>query len=102
MMQRRYDSSRAMVLILLIAGVYKVFGHSFLAMRIIQAILGSILCLLIFEIGSIGFGSRVGAIAALASIFFPHLILISGLLYPTLLFAFLIDRIYLLDLAMRY
>ena len=90
--------SRAPFYPIFMAGVYKVFGHSFLAMRIIQAILGSILCLLIFEIGSIGFGSRVGAIAALASIFFPHLILISGLLYPTLLFAFLIAIMMVLQL----
>lgn len=84
----KYD--RAPFYPIVMAGVYYIFGHSFLAMRIFQAILGALLCILIFNIGTAVFNARVGAIAAIAAIFFPHFIFISGLLYPTLLFTVLI------------
>jgi 4-amino-4-deoxy-L-arabinose transferase-like glycosyltransferase len=75
---------------IVMAGIYYVFGHSFLVMRLFQSVLGALLCLLIFEIGTRVFNSRIGVISALAAIFFPHFVFISGLLYPTIVFSILI------------
>ena len=83
------DYTRAPFYPVVMAGIYYLFGHSFIFMRLFQAILGGVLCILIFLIGATVFNSRVGAVASIVAIFFPHFIFISGLLYPTLLFTVL-------------
>src|SRR3989338_2675498 len=49
-----------------LAGIYAVFGHSYIAVKIIQAILGALLCLVIFFIANIIYNDRpIGIISAI-------------------------------------
>ena len=71
------------------AGVYAIFGHSFVSMRLVEALLGAVLCLLIFVIARRIFGARVALVAAAIAAIFPHFILLVGILYSTNTFTFL-------------
>lgn len=73
-----------------LAGIYAVAGQNFYAVRIVQAILGALLCLVIYLISTKVFNKTVGLLAAAASIFYPLLIFTSGLLYSTIIFALFI------------
>jgi hypothetical protein len=73
----------------LMAGVYGVFGHSFTAMRIFEAALGVLLCLLVFQIARRLFAFNVALIAAALAAVHPHFLLIVGILYPTQVFTVL-------------
>lgn len=67
----------------LMAGVYRVFGHSFTAMRVFEAALGVLLCWLVFQIARRLFGVPTAFIAAGLTAVHPHFLLIVGILYPT-------------------
>ncbi len=85
---------------LFLAANYLVFGQHFFTMRLVQALLGAYCSVLIFVAGSRIFGDRVGKIAAWISVFYPYYIFLAGLLYPTLITAFLlIGVLYFLTLA---
>ena len=73
----------------LMAGVYGVFGHSFTAMRIFEAALGVLLCLLIFQIARRLFTFNVALTAAALAAVHPHFLIIVGILYPTQVFTVL-------------
>ncbi len=73
-----------------LAAIYFVCGPSFLAVRIVESILGAVLCLLIYRIGKRVFNEAVGLSAGYFSALFPHLIFLCGLLYVENLFAFLL------------
>jgi len=73
-----------------LAGIYAVTGQNFFAVRIVQAILGALLCLVMFLIGQKVFNKTVGLFAAIAATFYPLLIFTSGLLYSTMIFALFI------------
>ncbi len=47
--------------------IYKVFGHSYLIPRLVQSVLGSLSCGLVFLIGNRLFNRNVGALAGLAA-----------------------------------
>lgn len=75
---------------LFMAGVYGIFGHSFVIMRLVEALLGTLLCYLIFIICQKSFSIPIALIAAFLGSFFPHFILIVGILYSTNLFTILL------------
>ena len=73
-----------------LAAVYFVCGPSFVAVRLVEAILGALLCLLICKIGQRIFGQTAGLWAGYFSALFPHLIFLCGLLYVENLFTLLL------------
>ena len=69
-----------------LAAVYKLFGHGYLAPRVIQAALGSLSCGLLYLIGRVTFGRAVGTVAGFAAASYWMLIYFDGeLLIPTLI-----------------
>ncbi len=70
--------------------VYSLFGHDFIAPRLIQAILGSGSCVLIYLIGVRLFNTRTGLIAALMMAMYGTLIYFDNELLIPVLFIFLI------------
>lgn len=85
---------------LFMAAVYAVFGHSFTAMRIVEALLGVILVWLIFQIAKKLFGLAAAWTSALLAAIYPHFILLTGILYSTHLFTVLLAAsVYLLITA---
>ncbi len=82
-----------------LAFVYAVFGHSYLAVRIVQAIVGAASCLLIFSIARRLLGRRPGILAGLIAAFYvPFVFFDSELLMITfvILFALLAVRLLLM------
>lgn len=74
-----------------IALIYSLFGvKNYLAVRIIQALLGTLLCLITYFIAERIFGERVGKWAAVISVFYPFFIYYCGLLLTELLFTLLL------------
>jgi len=51
--------------------VYAVFGHDFLAPRIIQIVLGSVTCVLVYLLGRRVFGERAGITAGVLAAIYP-------------------------------
>lgn len=73
-----------------IAGIFSVFENNLDAVRIIQALLASIMCFGIFFIGRIFVTTRTGLIAAGFCAVYPHLIHYSVQLWSEQLFMFFI------------
>ena len=72
-----------------LGAVYSVFGHNYTAPRIIQCVLGSISCGLLFLIGLRVFGRWVGAVAGFAAAGYWMLIYFDGeLLIPSVIILF--------------
>lgn len=85
-----------------LAGVFRIFGHSFLAPRLVQAGVGSLSCLLLFILGRVVFGRFVGTIAGLAAATYWMLIYFDGeLLIPNLIVMLDLLLVLLLMLASR-
>ena len=75
---------------LFLSGIYFLFGHSYLAVRIMQSIIGSLTCIVIYLIGKKTVNKNVGFIAATISIFYPFFIYYTGYLLVETLFTFLL------------
>lgn len=73
-----------------LAAIYFVCGPSFLAVRLVESILGALLCLLVYKIGRRVFNETAGLWAGYAAAVFPHLIFLCGLLYVENLFTLLL------------
>jgi 4-amino-4-deoxy-L-arabinose transferase-like glycosyltransferase len=68
---------------LLIAGVYSVFGKSYLALRVVSALIGAISCVVGFLLARSLFGATVGVLAGLTVAAYPHLVYLNALFeYP--------------------
>lgn len=75
-----------------LALLYIVVGRNFLALRIIQAIITSLTCIIVLLIGNRVFHSRsVSILAAMVCVLYPYFVFISGILYPEALVTFLIS-----------
>ena len=97
------DLRRPPLFPLFLAGVYKLFGHNFFIVRLIQAVIGSLTCLLVYLIGKKVFNETIGFIAALLAIFYPGFISYTGLVLAETLAAFLMSSsIYFLIKAASY
>jgi len=75
---------------LFLSGVYFLFGHSYLAVRIMQSIIGGLTCIVIYFIGKKTVNKNVGFIAATVSMFYPFFIYYTGYLLVETLFTFLL------------
>jgi len=85
-----------------LAAIYTVFGHDYLVARVVQALLGSLSCGLLFLIGRRVFGTAVGAIAAFVAASYWMLIYFDGeLLIPVLIVFLDLLLIWLLLRAMH-
>ncbi len=74
-----------------LAAIYFVFGHNFLAVRIIQAILGAIICLFVYLIGARIFKNRKAAIlGAITAIICPSLVASNSYILTETLSTFLL------------
>ena len=82
--------NRAPLYPVFMALVYSITGHSFTAVRIVEALLGVLLCVLVFHIAKRIFRESVAYIAAFFTAVFPHFILLTGILYSTHLFTILL------------
>lgn len=54
-----------------LASTYKVFGHNYMIVRMIQAVLGSLLCLIIYAIATAIFSSNIGLVSSLIAAVYP-------------------------------
>ncbi|MCK4385107.1 MAG: tetratricopeptide repeat protein [candidate division Zixibacteria bacterium] len=69
-----------------LALVYKIFGHNFYMVRLIQFLIGSLSCVLVYLIGKKIFNPRVGRIAGMVASVYGILIYFEGeLLIPVLI-----------------
>jgi 4-amino-4-deoxy-L-arabinose transferase-like glycosyltransferase len=73
-----------------LAGIYGLFGHSYLAVRIAQALLDTVTCLLIYLLAKEAFGPIAGLIAGLVAAAYPPLIFYTGVLLTETLTTFLL------------
>jgi uncharacterized membrane protein len=73
-----------------LALVYKCFGHSYVAARLVQAILGGVLVLAIYGTGLCLFDRPTATLAALGVALYPQLIYLSSVFYAEHLFAVLL------------
>jgi 4-amino-4-deoxy-L-arabinose transferase-like glycosyltransferase len=81
---------------LLCAFIYFLTNHSFFAMAIVQAIISSLICVIIFFIGKYIFGNKVGLLAAILTIFHPGLLIYTSKFHSFVLDTFLFCLIILL------
>lgn len=91
-----YDSanpaaSRGPLYPLFLAVTYFVFGHDYNAVRVLQAIIGAITCVLIYLIGKKAFNAAIGCYASLIAAIYPALVGFSGFLFSETLAAFLLS-----------
>ncbi len=75
---------------LFLAAIYFIFGPDFLAVRLVESLLGALLCLLVYKIGKRVFNETTGWCAGYLAAVFPHLIFLCGLLYVENLFTLLL------------
>jgi len=68
--------------------IYRFAGHDYLVVRLIQALIWSLTCILIYLIGKRCFGHKVGIIAAGISVFYIGFIHCAALLLTETLFSF--------------
>jgi 4-amino-4-deoxy-L-arabinose transferase-like glycosyltransferase len=73
-----------------LAIVYKLFGHSILAVRLVESFMGAFLALILAVLGNRIGGKIVGALAGLTWALYPMGVFIAGLVYPTGLAAMLL------------
>jgi 4-amino-4-deoxy-L-arabinose transferase-like glycosyltransferase len=82
-------AARAPLYPLFLAGIYTLLGHSFAAARIVQAFAGSLLPLVIYDVGRRLVNDRVGLTAAWAVALYPMFLLYPlGLATENLFFVF--------------
>lgn len=73
--------------VLLIAGVYSLFGQSYLALRVFFALLGACVCVLGALLATRHFGAKAGVVAGLGLSVYPYLVYLSALFeYPQTFF----------------
>jgi 4-amino-4-deoxy-L-arabinose transferase-like glycosyltransferase len=82
-----------------LGGIYRLFGHSFWAARLLQALMGSASCVLLFKLGQRLFRPRVALLAAGMMALYGPLVFFDGELLTPVLEVFL-DLCFLL-LAVR-
>jgi len=76
---------------LLVAGVYTVAGeHNFTAVRVMNAVFGTLTVYLIYLLAGRMYGERAGLVAAFICAFYPSFIATSGLVLTETVFTFLV------------
>jgi len=83
------------------AGVYLLFGSgNWAALRLLQALLDSFSCVLLYFLAKSLRGRSVGLLSAIAAIFYPLSIYMSAQIYPETLFLFLLNGMLLISVKM--
>ena len=59
--------------------IYTIFGRNLLTPRLLKALMGAYLCLVVYKLGSRTFGERTGRLAGVMCVFMPILIQICGI-----------------------
>lgn len=95
------ESGRGPVYPAFLAATYSIFGHSLIAVRIIQALLVSVTAVLAFILARSIFDSVCGLIAAGLVSFYPGFIFYSGLLLTETVFALILTVLALCFLQLR-
>ena len=75
---------------LFLAGIYALVGHDFLAVRLVQVVLGVASCGMLYLLGRSIFGPRIGLLGAGFAAIYPFFIYYTGQLLTETLFIFLI------------
>ncbi len=75
---------------LFLAGIYALVGHDFLAVRLVQVVLGVASCGLLYVLGRSVFGPRIGLLGAGFAAIYPFFIYYTGQILTETLFIFLI------------
>jgi len=75
--------------------IYLIFGHSYLTVRLAQAIVGALTCLVVYWIGKEIFDEGVGGATSLIFALYPALIGYTGSLLSETLFTFLLSIVVL-------
>lgn len=88
---------------LILAGIYKTFGHNYTFVRLLQALLAAITALFIYILARGVFKSEtVGVLTCLLYSLYPSLIAYTGILYSETVFTFfLVISMYFLMLAFK-
>jgi 4-amino-4-deoxy-L-arabinose transferase-like glycosyltransferase len=73
-----------------LATVYALSGYSYLAVRVAQAFLGTLTCMLVYLLGKAVFGNSAGLLAAAFTALYPPLIFYTGVLLTETLSTFLL------------
>ncbi|OHE78616.1 MAG: hypothetical protein A2107_11160, partial [Verrucomicrobia bacterium GWF2_62_7] len=77
--------------------LYKLFGHSFLVVRVAQSVIGALTCVVAGAAAMRLFDRRVGVWTAWVLAFYPSLVYLAGVLYMENLYAFCLSvAVYLL------
>lgn len=75
---------------LFLAGIYALLGiGNYIAIRMIQAIIGALSTLIIYLLGKRMFGQTIGILASVGASVYPLFVYMTGELYPETLFIFL-------------
>ncbi len=69
--------------------IYSLFGHSFLAVRIVHSVIGTASIFIIYLLGKEMFSGKVGLLAGLLGAIYPFFIFFTGLILTETLFIFL-------------
>ncbi|MDD5680399.1 MAG: glycosyltransferase family 39 protein, partial [Candidatus Omnitrophica bacterium] len=73
-----------------LASIYYIFGQNYGVVKIIQAVLGAMTCVIIFLIAKRLFDTKTAILSALISCFYPAFIKITELMITELLYTFLL------------
>ncbi len=65
--------------ILWLAGLYSIFGRSWLVPRLFKALMSAYMCVVVYKLGTRTMGERTGRLAAVMCVFMPILVQICGL-----------------------
>jgi len=79
--------------------VYKIFGHDYFTLRIIQALIGSAHCVIIFFIATLIFDRRAGAVAGIIAAIYKPLVFYDAAVMKAFLSSALVDAALLSLLA---
>ena len=74
-----------------LAAIYSVFGHQFLAVRIVQCLLDAVSIVVIFFIAQLIFNRRVAVISAAIFIVYPLFVYTASTFFPTTVFILLVS-----------
>ncbi len=86
---------------LMLSAIYQVWGHAPVAVRLLQALLGTATCALLYGIGRRLGGKRCGLIAAALGAAYPLLVFFTGVLMAETLLVFLTTAAVLLALRLE-
>ncbi len=75
---------------LFLAGIYALVGHDFLAVRLVQVVLGTASCGLLYVLGRSIFGPRIALLGAGFAAIYPFFIYYTGQILTETLFVFLL------------